>query len=99
MRRPRLIYVGAQLVLTVYAPRVAGMAQEALVATLLLVPALAAGVAFGVLLVMPERRKRRHRRRRNGSRSRAKSTAPSVSRPRPNGSSNGRSNGNGAGHV
>jgi hypothetical protein len=61
--RPRAVYVGAQAVLTLYASRVAGMAEGALFAALLLVPALAGGLAFGAMLVMPEHRRRRHRRR------------------------------------
>jgi hypothetical protein len=61
--RPRAVYVGAQVVLTLYASRVAGMAEGALFAALLLVPALAGGLAFGAMLVMPEHRRHRHRRR------------------------------------
>jgi hypothetical protein len=97
IKQPRAWYVGAQLALALYASRVAGMVDDAIVAALLLVPALAAGLAFGVLLVLPERRKRR-RRRRNGSRSRATPSTPTVPRPGANGGGLRRSNGNGAGH-
>jgi hypothetical protein len=95
IKQPRAIYFGAQVALTLYASRVAGMAQEALLAALLLIPALAAGLAFGVLLVMPERRRRR--KRRNGSSGPSTSSAPTATRPSSNGGPSGRSNGHGGG--
>ena len=67
-------------VLTLYAARVAGMAQTAFAAVLLMIPAVAVGVAFGVFLVLPERRRRRARRR--------PSPSPGASpAPRPPGAS------------
>jgi hypothetical protein len=109
--RPRAVYVGGQAVLTLYASRVAGMADDALFAALLLVPALAGGLAFGALLVMPERRRHRHRRRHpdeSGSRATGppsghpsspagRSSRPSSSpaKPSTNGWPKGTSNGHG----
>jgi hypothetical protein len=94
LTRPRAVVTIAQLVLVIYASRVAGMAHDASVAAVLMVPALAAGVAFGVLVSLPERRRRRHRKRRHGSTARTPAGPPaSPPGPRPNGSSNGRSNG------
>jgi hypothetical protein len=55
--RPRSTVLIAQVVLVLYATRVAGMAQSAAAAFVLLLPAMAASVAFGVFLVLPERRK------------------------------------------
>jgi hypothetical protein len=102
LTRPRAVVSIAQLVLVIYASRVAGMAHDASVAAILLVPALVAGLAFGVLVNLPEHRRRRHRRRRNGTRAQAPPVpAPPPVRPtapRPNGSSNGRSNGDRGGH-
>jgi hypothetical protein len=57
--RPRSTLLVAQVLLVLYATRVAGMAQTASSALILLVPGFVASVAFGVLLVMPERRKHR----------------------------------------
>lgn len=63
IRRTRAIVVGAQLLIVAYATRVAGRVQTGSAALVLVIPAFAAAVAFGVLLVMPERRRRRHRKK------------------------------------
>ncbi len=80
--RPRSTIVIAQMVLVFYATRVAGLAQTAMTAFVLMVPAFAASIAFGVFLVIPERR-RRHRK---GS-SHAGSHSGSKPRPRSRGES------------
>jgi hypothetical protein len=59
------------------------LAQSASTAFVLMVPAVAASVAFGVFLVIPERRRRHHRK---GS-SRAGSPSDSLARPRRRGES------------
>jgi hypothetical protein len=100
---PRALVAGAQLVLTLYAARVAGTAQTAFAALLLMIPALAVSVAFGVFLVIPERR-RRHRKRRPSASpgappgATAATTTTTVSRPSPNGEPKHRSNGHGGSH-
>jgi hypothetical protein len=107
---PRGLVVGSQVVLTFYATRVAGMVQTALAALLLMIPAVAAAVAFGVYLVIPERGRRRRKRKRRRIPS-ARDPAPAATRasshpssrspnppgPRPgsNGSSKRGSNGHG----
>lgn len=96
---PRALVVGSQVVLTLYAARVAGMAQTAFAAMLLMIPALAAGVAFGVFLVIPERRRRHRKRRpRPSPGSPAGAAATPVPRPSSNGSPKHRSNGHGGSH-
>jgi hypothetical protein len=102
---PRALVVGSQVVLTLYAARVAGTAQSAFAAVLLMIPALAVSVAFGVFLVLPERR-RRHRKRRPSATPASpgaepggpSSTATTSVRPSPNGSPKHRSNGHGGSH-
>ncbi len=84
---PVAFVVGAQVVLTFYASRVSGMEQTALAALLLMIPALATAVAFGVYLVIPERRHRRHQHRSGSS--------TSVPQPRPNGNGSSRHGSNG----
>ncbi len=102
---PRALVVGSQVVLTLYAARVAGTAQTAFAAVVLMVPALAVSVAFGVFLVLPERR-RRHRKRQSSASPAPPAAEPGVPpgtaatsvRPSPNGSPKHRSNGHGGGH-
>ena len=53
------------------------MVQTAIAALVLVIPALVAAIAFGVFLVLPERRRRRHRKKRSSS--------ESVPRPSRNG--------------
>jgi hypothetical protein len=64
--RPRTVFVVAQVVLTLYASRIAGMAQDGFVAAIALIPAIAAGLAFGAMVSLPERRRRHKGRRRTG---------------------------------
>jgi hypothetical protein len=103
---PRAVVVGAQLVLVLYASRVAGMAHDGLVAFLLMIPAIAVAVGFGVFLVLPERRHRRRKRKPgNGtpgstsssgrSSSPTRSSSRSGRRPSSNGSTKRGSNGDG----
>ncbi len=87
IRRPRVIVVGAQLLIVAYATRVAGRVETAAAALVLVIPALVAAVAFGVFLVIPERRRRRHRKRRP--------SADAVPRPSRNGQLRRGSNGRG----
>jgi hypothetical protein len=98
---PRTVVVGAQLVLVLYASRVAGMAHDGFVAFLLMIPAIAVAVGFGVFLVIPERRHRRRKRRsRDGTpaSSSTGSSSRSGHRPSPNGSTKRGSNGDGRRH-
>ena len=96
---PRALVVGSQVVLTLYAARVAGMAQTAFVAALLMIPAVAVSVAFGVFLVLPERRRRRRKRRPGASRGSSPGAATTtVPRPSSNGEPKHRSNGHGGSH-
>jgi hypothetical protein len=60
IRKPLVTVLAAQVILMLYATRVAGRVQSASAALLLLIPGLVASVAFGVFLVLPEKR-RRHR--------------------------------------
>jgi hypothetical protein len=60
--RPRAVVVGAQLVLVFYATRIAGRAETASAALMLLIPGIVASIAFGVFFVLPERRRRRRTR-------------------------------------
>jgi len=85
--RPRLVVVGAQLLIVAYATRVAGRVQTGTTALVLAIPAVAAAVAFGVFLVIPERRRRRHRKKRPPS--------EPVPRPDPFGQLRRGSNGRG----
>lgn len=101
---PRALVVGSQVLLTLYAARVAGTAQTAFAAVVLMIPAFAVSVAFGVFLVLPERR--RHRKRRPSASPTPPGGQPGVPpappgtaatsvRPSPNGSPKHRSNGHG----
>jgi hypothetical protein len=76
LRRPREMVVGAQVVLVLYATRIAGRAETASEALVLLVPGIVASVAFGVLCVIPERRRHRSRNGGTGGGPRSKGTAP-----------------------
>lgn len=110
--RPRTVFVVGQIVLTLYASRVAGMAQDAFVAAIALVPAIAAGLAFGAMVSLPERRRRQPGRRRRAAAPESASapSSPEPSRPpspsfpepsphRPPGPNpNGWSNGHSNGH-
>jgi hypothetical protein len=77
IKRPRVIVVAGQVVLTLYATRVAGLVYDGATALLLMIPGFAAAIAFGVFLVIPERKRRTHKRRR--------SSGSSVPRPTSNG--------------
>jgi hypothetical protein len=97
--RPRALVVGSQVVLTLYAARVAGMVQTAFAAVLLMIPAVAVSVAFGVFLVLPERRRRRRKRGPSPSRDAPPGAATTtVPRPSSNGGPKHRSNGHGGSH-
>lgn len=76
LRRPRALVVLAQVGLVAYATRVAGRVDTAQAALVLLVPGIAACVAFGVFCVVPERRRRRHRPQKRRPRSSAGSIPP-----------------------
>lgn len=65
IRKPLVTVLAAQIILMLYATRVAGRVQTASAALLLLIPGLLASVAFGVFLVLPE--KRRHHPRTESS--------------------------------
>ncbi|MGZ6964996.1 MAG: hypothetical protein ACXVKA_12360 [Acidimicrobiia bacterium] len=65
IRNPRVTVLGAQVVLMLYATRVAGRVQTASMAFVLLIPGLVASIAFGVFLVIPERRRHRGRKSRH----------------------------------
>ncbi len=67
VKYPRATVVVSQGVLVIYATRVAGMAETGLAAFLLMIPAMAAAVAFGVFVAIPERRRHRTRRAHDGS--------------------------------
>lgn len=67
-----LVIVGAQVVLALYASRIAGFESDGFVAFLLLFPGLFAGVVFGACMGITSRR-RPHRRRERPS--------PAVARP------------------
>jgi len=106
---PRAVVVGAQLVLVLYASRVAGMAHDAFVATLLMIPGIVVAVGFGVFLIIPERRHRRRKRKSGNGTSRSSSSSGQSSasgqsssrsghRPHPNGSKKRGSNGDGDRH-
>ncbi len=82
IKRPRAMVVGAQLVLVFYATRIAGQAQTASGALLLMIPGIVASIACGVFFVIPERR----RHRLPSARSSRRSTEPvATSPPRGNG--------------
>jgi hypothetical protein len=55
-RYPRAFVLGAQVVLALYASRVAGAATDASAALLLLLPALVLAIGFGLLVDIPELR-------------------------------------------
>lgn len=56
---PRSTVVAAQILLVLYATRVAGLVSNAFAAVVVLIPASVAAVAFGALLVVPEAPRRR----------------------------------------
>jgi hypothetical protein len=85
VKQPRAVSTAGQVVVVAYATRVAGQAETASSALLLAIPAIAASVAFGVFLVLPERRRRRHRPRKR----RARSSASQVRPPSSNGHGQG----------
>jgi len=86
-----VLVVLAQVALVTYATRLAGRVDTASAALVLLLPGIAASIAFGVFCVIPERRRRRHRPRKR----RARSSASSVPRPSSNGHTKRKRNGHG----